>query len=78
MTRESERLAYRVKILPKQLEAARAKLRRLEAEARRYGFFDLLDATEAASGTTLSGPAPLGRSGAAHNPPVRGAIGGER
>ncbi|MBD3746690.1 MAG: hypothetical protein IE932_10825 [Sphingopyxis terrae] len=78
MTRDTDRLAYRISVLPKQLEAARAKLRRLEAEARRYGFFDLLDAAEAAAGSTLSGPAPLGRSGAAHNPPVRGAIGGER
>lgn len=37
------RLEYRVKILPKQLAAARAKLARLENEARELGFHDLLE-----------------------------------
>ena len=35
-------LQYRVKILPQQLERARHRVRQLEAEARRFGFYDLL------------------------------------
>jgi hypothetical protein len=36
-------LDYRVRRLPAQLENARARVRQLEAEARRYGFTDLLE-----------------------------------
>lgn len=35
-------LQYRVKKLPEQLERARHRVRQLEAEARRFGFYDLL------------------------------------
>jgi hypothetical protein len=35
-------LQYRVKKLPEQLERARHRVRQLEAEARRFGFHDLL------------------------------------
>lgn len=79
MTEDGRYIAYRVRILPHQLAAARARLRQLEAEARRYGFLDLLDPAPAPSaGNPSSGPAPLGRSGAARMlPPARGAIGEE-
>ena len=41
---EQERyLAYRVRILPEQLEGARRKVAALESEARRYGMTDLLE-----------------------------------
>lgn len=44
MTNWSKRwLAYRVRILPKQLEAARRKVAALEREAARLGMLDLLD-----------------------------------
>lgn len=36
-------LDYRVRRLPAQLDCARARVRQLEAEARRYGFTDLLE-----------------------------------
>lgn len=36
-------LAYRVRYLPAQLEAARRKVAALETEARRYGMHDLLE-----------------------------------
>ncbi len=36
-------LAYRVRVLPKQLATARAKVRKLEEEAQRYGMTDLLE-----------------------------------
>ena len=39
---ETKRLAYRVRILPDQLAKTRAKLAKLEAEARQYGFLDLV------------------------------------
>lgn len=35
-------LQYRIRILPNQLEAARARVAHLEREAIRYGFMDLL------------------------------------
>lgn len=41
--RRIERLRYRIYHLPTQLESARAKLARLEDEARRYGMTDLLE-----------------------------------
>jgi len=37
--------AYRVRVLPKQLEAARHKVRMLENEAARFGRVDLLEQT---------------------------------
>jgi hypothetical protein len=37
------RLEYRVRNLPVQLERARDKVARLEAEARKYGFTDLVE-----------------------------------
>jgi hypothetical protein len=37
------RLKYRVRNLPTQLERAREKVARLEAEARKYGFTDLVE-----------------------------------
>lgn len=36
-------LAYRVRVLPDQLARARARVRQLEQEARRYRMFDLLE-----------------------------------
>lgn len=45
LTREEKELSYklyRIKYLPRQLEATRAKLRALENEARRYGMEDIL------------------------------------
>ena len=38
----SAQLDYRVRQLPAQLDRARERVRRLEAEARRFGFTDLL------------------------------------
>lgn len=38
--------AYRVRYLPRQLEAARRKVAMLENEARRYGFHDLLEGSQ--------------------------------
>lgn len=35
-------LAYRIRILPEQLERARKRVKQLENEARRLGFHDLL------------------------------------
>ena len=78
VTEDGRYIAYRVRILPHQLAAARARLRQLEAEARRYGFFDLLDAAPASSAASpISGPAPLGQSGAVRGAPTHGADGGE-
>lgn len=42
-TDEDRYLAYRVRILPEQLEGARRKVAALENEARRYGMTDLLE-----------------------------------
>lgn len=45
LTREQQEqqwLAYRIRILPEQLEAARRKVAALEREAERLGMFDLL------------------------------------
>jgi hypothetical protein len=36
-------LAYRVRNLPEQISRTREKLARLEAEARKYGFTDLVE-----------------------------------
>lgn len=77
MTDDGRYIAYRVRILPLQLAAARARLRQLEAEARRYGFLDLLDPAEAVPEPSPSLAPPLGRSGAARAAPTRSAIGGE-
>lgn len=41
--RQSAHMAYRVRILPVQLEGARNKLAALENEARRYGMTELLE-----------------------------------
>lgn len=38
-----QHLAYRVRNLPDQIARTRAKLARLEAEAARYGFHDLVE-----------------------------------
>lgn len=40
--KELAHLSYRLKALPDQLERARARVRQLENEARRYGMFDLI------------------------------------
>lgn len=40
--KELAHLSYRLKVLPDQLERARARVRQLENEARRYGMYDLL------------------------------------
>lgn len=43
-TREQEKYAaYRVRVLPGQLDSARRKVAALENEARRLGFTDLLE-----------------------------------
>lgn len=42
MSATDQQLAYRVRILPTQLERARARVRQLEAEAARYRMFDLI------------------------------------
>lgn len=41
---EHDHLVYRVRMLPKQLESAREKVKRLEAEALRLGLTDLVEA----------------------------------
>ena len=43
----SAQLDYRIRNLPVQLDRARARVAQLEAEARRYGFTDLLERTAA-------------------------------
>jgi hypothetical protein len=76
---QTAQLIYRLKVLPHQLARARERLRQLESEARRYGMLDLIDADPTVAPVSPdSGPAPLGRSGAARVAPARGAIGGER
>lgn len=40
-------LAYRVRVLPQQIARARARLRQLEEEARRYRMFDLVEGKSA-------------------------------
>jgi hypothetical protein len=41
-----DRLSYRMRYLPEQLENTRRKLAALENEARRYGLTDLLETTQ--------------------------------
>jgi hypothetical protein len=43
MPNPEQHLAYRVRILPEQLARARARLAQLEAEARAFGFHDLVE-----------------------------------
>lgn len=43
--KEEQYLAYRIRILPEQLDRARRRLRQLETEARRLGMADLLENT---------------------------------
>jgi uncharacterized protein YgbK (DUF1537 family) len=40
--KELAHLSYRLRVLPEQLDRARARVRQLESEARRYGMFDLI------------------------------------
>lgn len=51
MTTEAQdrRLYYQVYHLPARLERARARVRQLEAEARRYGMHELVPPPEAAT-----------------------------
>lgn len=42
LTRQERYLAYRLRVLPEQLESARRKVRALENEARRYGMENLV------------------------------------
>lgn len=42
-------LVYRIEMLPKQLERARARHRQLVAEAKRYRMFDILTEEEKAA-----------------------------
>lgn len=42
MTDTIDHLRYRIRVLPDQLERARARVAQLESEARRYRMFDLI------------------------------------